>query len=452
MTPLPLYRQLLLPALPATKIRLALLGTALADALGGPAEFQPRFGFEFVKEMQRNENFDLPEGVWTDDTSMALALGRAVARAPFESGQGEEDAAEAAQLEQYYLWWRDGELSAIGRCFDVGGTIRRALAVYEAELAAVGIEAQRWPPPPSSSSAQLEKLKTKRRQAASKALKRIKKDMAGAVFGGNGSLMRVVPVGLAYWCKGERVVGECARRSSRVTHPNEVCQEACEVWAVGVRGVVWGAAQAEMGMGKGTMKTKLDVLHHFASFSYKTDALKKALAADVPLPKGLEGDEAKMEAHYAKHHRLLRLITDTRAKTPASSSPALAAGQSLEETATLMLLPQAATLPSSGYVVHTLCAALYAFLATETFEAGTLLAVNMGDDADTVAAVYGGLAGAWYGVEEKRAGEAGEGEGLFWSKRVREWRDKLVRRELVEEVAEEVVEFAERSMRAGMAV
>lgn len=54
---------------------------------------------------------------------------------------------------------------------------------------------------------------------------------------------------------------------------------------------------------------------------------------------------------------------------------------------------------SSGYVVHTLEAALWAFFSTSTFREGALRAVNLGDDADTVGAVYGGLSGAWYGIE-----------------------------------------------------
>lgn len=53
---------------------------------------------------------------------------------------------------------------------------------------------------------------------------------------------------------------------------------------------------------------------------------------------------------------------------------------------------------SSGYVVHTLEAALWAFARTDDFKAGALLAVNLADDADTVGAVYGQLAGAHYGV------------------------------------------------------
>lgn len=51
----------------------------------------------------------------------------------------------------------------------------------------------------------------------------------------------------------------------------------------------------------------------------------------------------------------------------------------------------------SGYVVESLEAALWAFANTDTFEEAILLAANLGDDADTTAAVCGQLAGAYYG-------------------------------------------------------
>jgi ADP-ribosylglycohydrolase len=53
----------------------------------------------------------------------------------------------------------------------------------------------------------------------------------------------------------------------------------------------------------------------------------------------------------------------------------------------------------TGYVVHSLEAALWAFAKSTSFEHGALLAVNLGDDADTTGAVYGQLAGAYYGVD-----------------------------------------------------
>ena len=52
---------------------------------------------------------------------------------------------------------------------------------------------------------------------------------------------------------------------------------------------------------------------------------------------------------------------------------------------------------SSGYVIHTLEAALWAVHGTDSFEEAVVLAVNLGDDADTVGAVTGQLAGALYG-------------------------------------------------------
>ena len=51
----------------------------------------------------------------------------------------------------------------------------------------------------------------------------------------------------------------------------------------------------------------------------------------------------------------------------------------------------------SGYVVESLEAALWCFLHTDTFEAAVLEATNLGDDADTTAAVCGQVAGAFYG-------------------------------------------------------
>lgn len=82
---------------------------------------------------------------------------------------------------------------------------------------------------------------------------------------------------------------------------------------------------------------------------------------------------------------------------------------------------------SSGFVVDTLVAALWAFFTTETFREGALRVVNLGDDADTVGAVYGGLAGAWYGVDAIPV----------------EWVDGLQAKGMVDEVVEGVVRLVE---------
>ena len=74
----------------------------------------------------------------------------------------------------------------------------------------------------------------------------------------------------------------------------------------------------------------------------------------------------------------------------------------------------------TGYVVQTLEAALWAFHNSKSFREGALMAANLGDDADTTAAIYGQIAGAHYGAESIPS----------------EWRSKLVNVELITRMAD----------------
>jgi len=56
------------------------------------------------------------------------------------------------------------------------------------------------------------------------------------------------------------------------------------------------------------------------------------------------------------------------------------------------------TIRGTGYVVESLEAALWCFLTTDTYEQAILVAANLGDDADTTAAICGQVAGPYYGV------------------------------------------------------
>jgi ADP-ribosyl-[dinitrogen reductase] hydrolase len=55
------------------------------------------------------------------------------------------------------------------------------------------------------------------------------------------------------------------------------------------------------------------------------------------------------------------------------------------------------SISSSGYVMSTLQASMYCFMTTDNFRDAVLMAVNLGNDTDTTAAVTGGLAGLYYG-------------------------------------------------------
>ena len=65
---------------------------------------------------------------------------------------------------------------------------------------------------------------------------------------------------------------------------------------------------------------------------------------------------------------------------------------------------------STGYVVDTLEAALWAFFSGESYREIALKAVNLGGDTDTIAAIAGGLAGIYYCASGERAAKGGTAE------------------------------------------
>lgn len=69
----------------------------------------------------------------------------------------------------------------------------------------------------------------------------------------------------------------------------------------------------------------------------------------------------------------------------------IAGGHSLEKARSEIV--------GSGYAVASLEAALWCFHHTDSFAEAVLMAANLGDDADTTAAIVGQLAGAYYGVQ-----------------------------------------------------
>lgn len=76
---------------------------------------------------------------------------------------------------------------------------------------------------------------------------------------------------------------------------------------------------------------------------------------------------------------------------------------------------------STGYVVDTLEAALWCLLNTDSYKECVLMAVNLGRDTDTVAAVAGGLAGLNYG----------------YANIPNEWISKIAKRDAIESLCNE---------------
>lgn len=162
--------------------------------------------------------------------------------------------------------------------------------------------------------------------------------MAGspaASAAGNGSLMRLAPIPVFYFDSFEQAV-HYAALCSQTTHKAIEAVDACRYYAALIHGALHGVAKQQL----------LDGLYS-------------------PTP------------GYWQAHPL----------TP--SIHAVAMGSYQHKTRD--------QISSSGYVLHTLEAALWAFFHYDNFRDGVLAAVNLADDSDTVGAVYGQLAGAYYG-------------------------------------------------------
>lgn len=152
---------------------------------------------------------------------------------------------------------------------------------------------------------------------------------------GNGSIMRLAPAALFYASSPEKAI-EAAAESSKTTHGAEECLDACRLFCALIVGALHGKSKSEL----------------LNSDFYAQFVNQPPLASSI---------YAISQGSY-KHK-------------PASE------------------------IRGSGYVVESLEAALWAFSNSDSFEAGALLAVNLGDDADTTGAVYGQIAGAYYGMK-----------------------------------------------------
>ena len=174
---------------------------------------------------------------------------------------------------------------------------------------------------------------------------------------GNGSIMRLAPVPL-FFAGDPKLAVEMSAASSRTTHGAANAVDGCRYLGALIVGAVNGATKEEL-----------------------------------------------LSAHYSPSPGMWE-------RAPLANAISEIAGGSFARKNP----PQ---IRGTGYVVHSLEAALWSLYHGRTFEEGLMLAVNLGDDADTTAAVYGQLAGALYGVTAIPE----------------HFRERLVMRELIERLA-----------------
>ena len=158
---------------------------------------------------------------------------------------------------------------------------------------------------------------------------------------GNGSLMRILPATLyLFGTRGKLAAGELEiiHEFSALTHGHIISKMACGIYSL---------IAAQILLGKNISD----------AFRLGMDDAKKFYGTDEAF------------SHFA------RLCDENFAALPEDE------------------------ISSSGYVLHTLEAALWCLLNTIGYRTAVLRAVNLGRDTDTTGAVAGGLAGILYGVE-----------------------------------------------------
>lgn len=270
----------------------SLLGLAIGDAIGSSVEFMRPGSFTPINDMIGGGHYNLNLGEWTDDTSMALCLADSLI-----SKQGFDP---YDQLTRYIKWMDEGYFSSRKKSFGIGRTTMQALESFK-----------RFPKPYCG-------LK--------------KSDSSG-----NGSLMRLAPVPLAY-AKNPEYAIKMSGKSSRTTHQTVVCIQSCEYFG----GLIVGALYNES-----------------KDFLLSTDYIKK-----YP---------------YLEKRRIIDELNNVIKGSFKNKNP-----------------PE---IESTGYVIKSLESALWAFYNSESFDDGLIKVINLGNDSDTAGAIFGQLAGAYYGKE-----------------------------------------------------
>lgn len=189
----------------------AIWGTCVGDALGGPIQFrnpgtfQPITELEFVKPFKQPSGYDVSlcpvlifdadsDSSYSDDGSMTLALAQS-----FVDSNGQYN--HALSIQYYLDWFNHGRFSTTDKAWDLGRSTRLALRRWKSEgLGDLPLAQQKV----------TEQL-----------------DYEGA--SGNGSLMRISPIGVALWTDCARAK-TLAREQSLVTHPALACPDACEAY------------------------------------------------------------------------------------------------------------------------------------------------------------------------------------------------------------------------------
>lgn len=180
---------------------------------------------------------------------------------------------------------------------------------------------------------------------------------------GNGSLMRIIPVSLYHHFKnqGQEKRAKDIDDVSSLTHAHKRSVIGCGIYDFVIEEIIKNPC-------KESIKIGLDNAYSYYKSEKEIEAYKRLFKEDF---KKLEDSEIK----------------------------------------------------STGYIVDTLESAIWCLLNTDSYEECVLMAVNLGDDTDTVGAIAGGLAGVLYG----------------YNAIPKNWINELVKNEMIEKLCKDFI-------------
>ena len=102
-----------------------IMGVVIGDALGCPVQFESReqVAKHPITGMRGYGTFNLPEGSWTDDSSLTIAL--------LESIRRRKEIDPDDIMENFMKWLYDGEFTPYGKAYDIGFGTKRAIDRYK---------------------------------------------------------------------------------------------------------------------------------------------------------------------------------------------------------------------------------------------------------------------------------------------------------------------------------
>jgi ADP-ribosyl-[dinitrogen reductase] hydrolase len=188
---------------------------------------------------------------------------------------------------------------------------------------------------------------------------------------GNGSLMRTLPLAFAVSNLQASDRFRMVNEVSAITHAHPRSLLACGMYVQTALGLLEGMTPADA-----VDKMKGPVMEYYgAGTGVKTETRTGSTPPGNDLARGLPRTP-DFRTELSRFSRILESGVETFAALPEDD------------------------IRSSGYVVHTLEAALWCLLNARSFAETVLGAANLGGDTDTTAAVAGGLAGIRYGFAE----------------------------------------------------